>query len=72
MQFYMLLVDNQEKLLCFSLFEDLMQNNDKKNPSVILVPLSPFIYFTISINRSSALNLSSNKVYIRVVCNVNV
>lgn len=71
MQFYILLVDNQEKLL-LSLFEDLMQNNEKKNPSVILVPLSPFIYFTISINRSSALNLNSKKVYIRVVCNVNV
>lgn len=70
MQFYILLVDNQEKLL--SLFEDLMQNDEKKNPCVILVPPSPFIYFTISINRSSALNLNSKKVYIRVVCNVNV
>lgn len=72
MQFYMLLVDNQELHLSFFI-ETLMQNFcQEKNSMCNIGATFTFIYFTISINRSSDLNLNTKEIYIRVVCNVIV
>lgn len=74
MQFYMLLVDNQELHLSFFSLETLMQNFCQQKDSMCNIGATfTFIYFTISINRSSDLNLKHKKeIYIRVVCNVIV
>lgn len=54
-------------------FDAKFLSRKKKNSMCnIGATLSPFIYFTISINRSSDLNLNTKEIYIRVVCNVIV